>query len=45
VISVHSDIKKYNAALLPADGAICQLLAKEIDRSLPEAEGTCARLR
>ena len=35
---MHSDTKKYNAAQTPAERAICQLLAKEIDRHLPEAE-------
>jgi hypothetical protein len=38
VISVHSDTKKYNAALPLTDRTICQLLAKQIDSSLPEAE-------
>ena len=35
---MHSDTKKYNEAQSPEDRAICQLLAEEIDRSLPEAE-------
>ena len=35
---MHPDIKKYNAAQAPAERAICQRLAKEIDRHLPEAE-------
>jgi len=30
--------KKYNAGQAPIDRAICQLLAEEIDRNLPEAE-------
>ena len=35
---MHADTRKYNAAQAPADRAICRLLAKEIDRKLPEAE-------
>jgi hypothetical protein len=35
---MHPDITKYNKAQVPADRAICQLLAKEIDRGLPDAE-------
>lgn len=35
---MHADTKAYNAALAPADRAICKLLAQEIDRHLPEAE-------
>jgi hypothetical protein len=35
---VHPDTKAYNARQSPADKAICQLLAGEIDRGLPEAE-------
>ena len=35
---MHPDTKKYNGAQGPGDRAICQLLAKEIDRYLPEAE-------
>lgn len=35
---MHADTEKYNAAQAPADRAICALLAKEIDRHLPEAE-------
>jgi hypothetical protein len=35
---VHPDIKAYNDAQAPSDRAICQLLAKQIDRNLPEAE-------
>jgi hypothetical protein len=35
---MDSDTKKYNAAQVPIDRAICQLLADQIDRSLPEAE-------
>ncbi len=35
---MHPDIKKYNEAQAPEDRAICRLLAKEIDRGLPEAE-------
>ena len=35
---MHPDIREYNRAQAPKDREICQLLAKEIDRSLPEAE-------
>ena len=35
---MHSDTRKYNAALAPADRAICKLLAEQIDHQLPEAE-------
>lgn len=35
---MHADTKKYNTAQAPADRAICQLLADEINRALPEAE-------
>lgn len=35
---MHPDTKKYNAGHEPADRAICDLLAAEIDRGLPEAE-------
>ena len=35
---MHADTKAYNAALAPADRAICKLLAAEIDRHLPDAE-------
>lgn len=35
---MHADTTKYNEAQAPADRAICQLLAKEIDRALPDAE-------
>lgn len=35
---MHADTKKYNAALAPADRKTCELLAKEIDRALPDAE-------
>ena len=35
---MHADITKYNKAQAPADRAICQLLAKEIGRVLPDAE-------
>ena len=34
----HSSVEEYNAAQSPADRAICQLLAEEITRHLPEAE-------
>jgi hypothetical protein len=35
---MHADTTKYNRAQAPADRAICQLLATEIDRALPDAE-------
>lgn len=35
---MHPDTKKYNQAQTPADRAICNLLAKQIDAHLPEAE-------
>src|SRR5574342_782312 len=35
---MHSDVKEYNEAQAPTDRAICQLLAEQIDRGLPEAE-------
>lgn len=35
---MHPDTKKYNQAQLPGDRAICQILAEQIDRNLPEAE-------
>lgn len=35
---MHADTNEYNEALAPSDRAICRLLAKVIDRSLPEAE-------
>jgi hypothetical protein len=37
-IVVHPDTKAYNDAQAPGDRAICQLLAKQIERGLPEAE-------
>ncbi|MEZ6009263.1 MAG: DUF1801 domain-containing protein [Planctomycetota bacterium] len=35
---MHPDIKAYGEAQAPGDRAICQQLAKLIDRHLPEAE-------
>ncbi|HXV40754.1 MAG TPA: DUF1801 domain-containing protein [Steroidobacteraceae bacterium] len=35
---MHVDTRKYNAAQAPEDRTICQLLAQEIDRKLPDAE-------
>jgi hypothetical protein len=35
---MHQDTSAYNEAQAPADRAICELLAREIDRALPEAE-------
>jgi hypothetical protein len=37
-IEMDADTKAYNQAQAPGDRAICNLLAKEIDRGLPEAE-------
>lgn len=35
---MHVDTRKYNEAQAPGDRSICQLLAEQIDRTLPEAE-------
>jgi Domain of unknown function (DU1801) len=35
---LHPDTTKYSKSLTPGDRAICDLLAREIDRGLPEAE-------
>ena len=35
---MHPDTKKYNKKQTPSDQAICDRLADEIDRALPEAE-------
>jgi len=35
---MHKDIPSYNAAQSKEEGRICDLLTKEINRSLPEAE-------
>ncbi len=35
---MHKDIRSYNKALSAADRKICDTLAEEIDRALPEAE-------
>ena len=35
---MHPDTLKYNGAQSPGDQAICDTLAREIDRALPEAE-------
>lgn len=35
---MHPDTQAYNDAQSPDDRAICDLLAREIDRALPEAE-------
>ena len=35
---MHPDTTKYNASQTSADQKICALLAREIDRALPEAE-------
>lgn len=35
---MHPETKKYNKSLTSSDQKICDLLAEEIDRNLPEAE-------
>jgi hypothetical protein len=35
---MHSDILQYNKSLAPADRKVCDLLSKEIDQALPDAE-------
>ncbi|MGE3180014.1 MAG: DUF1801 domain-containing protein [Phycisphaerae bacterium] len=35
---MHPDVAKYNKSQEPADCKMCDLLAREIDRGLPEAE-------
>jgi hypothetical protein len=35
---MHPDVKAYNATQAPSNRAICDLLASEIDKHLPEAE-------
>lgn len=35
---MHPDTTKYNEAQAPGDRAICELLAEQIDRHLPESE-------
>ena len=35
---MHTDTTKYNKTQTPSDRAICQLLAEQIDRGLPDAE-------
>lgn len=35
---MHADTETYNTAQAPGDRAICQALATEIDRALPDAE-------
>ena len=35
---MHTDTTKYNETQTPSDRAICQLLAEQIDRGLPDAE-------
>jgi hypothetical protein len=35
---VHQDTRAYNNVQQPTDRAICELLAQEIDRHLPDAE-------
>jgi hypothetical protein len=38
---MHSDTQTFNESQAPEDRAICQLLAEQIDRGLPEAERSC----
>ena len=38
ITPMHPDTVTYNDGQEPADRAICQLLAEQIDRALPEAE-------
>lgn len=35
---MHAETEKYNKAQSPGDSEICDLLAREIERALPEAE-------
>ncbi|KAB2963837.1 MAG: DUF1801 domain-containing protein [Thermoanaerobaculia bacterium] len=35
---MHPDVARYHQSLSPEDRQICELLATEIDRALPEAE-------
>jgi hypothetical protein len=35
---MHTDTARYHKSLTPVDRAICAVLAREIDRGLPEAE-------
>jgi hypothetical protein len=35
---MHPDTDRYNATQTPEDRRLCELLAREIDRGLPEAE-------
>src|SRR5262245_57834911 len=35
---MHPDTAKYNESLEPTDREVCDLLAREIDQALPEAE-------
>jgi hypothetical protein len=35
---MHPDTAKYHRALAPAERALCELLAAEIEKALPEAE-------
>lgn len=37
-MELHPDTDAYNKKLAAADRAVCELLAREIDRALPEAE-------
>ncbi len=36
--AMHTDTRKYNEAQAPGDREICELLAEQIERHLPEAE-------
>lgn len=35
---MHADTRKFNESQAPGDRAICELLAEQIERGLPEAE-------
>lgn len=35
---MHPDISQYNESLVESDAAICDLLARQIDKHLPEAD-------
>ena len=35
---MHADTRQYNLAQAPTDRAICDLLAEQIDRAMPEAD-------
>lgn len=37
-VAMHADTRKYNSNQSPTDKKICQLLAEQIERHLPDAE-------